>query len=195
MSDENQIRGLIEYNEKLNKIIIESLQDALLYLMERNDFNKITITELCQKAGVSRMAFYTNFKTKDALLESIVLKLNGKLISKIGSPFRSYVDINWYINLFNATKNDYDILFLIFKSGFKYKYISIINALVLENPNLTNANRCSRLMWAGGIVNVMIDWVESGMSTPLVDVANYCFNSFSYIFQTAFIADYLIFLG
>lgn len=183
MSDYNQLRGLQEHNAKLNKIIIESLQQALLLLMEKKDYQKISITELCQKAGVSRMAFYTNFETKDNLLESIVKNSNAKLVNRIGSPFRTYVDLKWYITLFEETKKFAKELLLIFKAGdsFKYKYITIINNLVLHNPDISEKKRYSRLMWSGGVVNVIIDWIENGMKTPIEELANYCLNSFKYL--------------
>lgn len=69
MTDENQIRGLKEHNEKLKAIISESLQQALILLMEKKQYKDITITELCKKAGVSRMAFYSNMKQRTICLK------------------------------------------------------------------------------------------------------------------------------
>lgn len=46
-----------KYNAEQNKITKESILGALMSLMEKKDFKNISITELSQKAGVSRMAF------------------------------------------------------------------------------------------------------------------------------------------
>jgi len=55
---------------------IESLQNALLELMEKQPFEKITITDLARCSGLTRSTFYAHFETKDQLLESII---NGVL--------------------------------------------------------------------------------------------------------------------
>lgn len=181
MTDESQIRGLREHNEKLNKLISESLQQALILLMEKKDYRDISITELCKKAGVSRMAFYSNYETKDNLLETIVLDVNKRFIAKVGSPFRDYVDVNWYITLFNTAAEFANTLRLIFRAGFKYKYISIINSLVLHDENISDKERYTRLMWSGGITNTIINWLESGMTTQIPKIAAFCLNSFKYL--------------
>ena len=80
MTDKH-IEGLKTYNENLNKVVKESLQTALVLTMQQQDFSKISITDLCKKAGVSRMAFYSNYKTLDSLLESVVREYNSELES------------------------------------------------------------------------------------------------------------------
>ena len=62
MSVKKNVLGLISYNKELNFAIKEALQDALILLMKEKQYRSISITELCKKAGVSRMAFYNNYK-------------------------------------------------------------------------------------------------------------------------------------
>lgn len=52
-----------------NNIIKDSLTDALLLLMEITAYSQITITDIAKKAGVSRMAYYRNFDTKEEILK------------------------------------------------------------------------------------------------------------------------------
>ena len=65
-------KGLKSHNYNLNKLIKESLGEALILLMDKKAFSSITITELCKKAGVSRMAFYGNYSSKEDLLKKVV---------------------------------------------------------------------------------------------------------------------------
>ena len=84
----SKLSGLKAHSQEINKISKESLITSLILLMKQKPYDKITISELCIKAGVSRTAFYGNFKTKDDLLTLYVLNMNTELINKIGSPFR-----------------------------------------------------------------------------------------------------------
>ena len=43
------------------------MDDALLLLLEKKDFEFITIKELCQKAGVNRSTFYLHYENMNDL--------------------------------------------------------------------------------------------------------------------------------
>ena len=58
------------------------LADALMDMMRDEPLDGITITRLCSRAGLSRPAFYQNFKCMDELLERCVLE---RLYSSIES--------------------------------------------------------------------------------------------------------------
>ena len=47
----------------------QCLTDALFLLLEHKPFQKITIKELTEKAGVSRLTFYRSFDTKEDILK------------------------------------------------------------------------------------------------------------------------------
>lgn len=44
------------------------MSDALFALMERKSFAQISITEICEEAGVGRKTFYRNFDTKEDII-------------------------------------------------------------------------------------------------------------------------------
>ena len=48
-----------------NIVVKESITQALLILMESKDFEKITITDIVNRAGVVRMSFYRNYTSKE----------------------------------------------------------------------------------------------------------------------------------
>lgn len=57
-----------------NKRIVKtkrSLKKALTDMLEKEDFEHISITELCRKAEVSRITFYSHYSDKYALLDDI----------------------------------------------------------------------------------------------------------------------------
>ncbi|MCH4175943.1 MAG: TetR/AcrR family transcriptional regulator [Streptococcaceae bacterium] len=66
-------------NENIqHQLTQESLYLALLELMEKESFSKITITKLVNRAGVSRMAFYRNYTSKeDILMQHLDQKFNS----------------------------------------------------------------------------------------------------------------------
>ena len=59
------------------------MDQALLLLLEKKDFDYITVKEICEKAGVNRSTFYLHYETiDDLLMESIDYLLNEKAKNK-----------------------------------------------------------------------------------------------------------------
>ena len=54
---EKSLANLKTYNQESNRITKESLEISLMQLLEKKDLKKITISELVERAGVSRAAF------------------------------------------------------------------------------------------------------------------------------------------
>lgn len=44
------------------------ITEALLILIQKKNYRDISITEICAKAGVTRMSFYRNFRCKEDVL-------------------------------------------------------------------------------------------------------------------------------
>ena len=94
------LTGIKKYNYELNKAIKESLIDALYLLLKNKSNKKITVTELCKKAGVSRVAFYNNFKTIDEVVNLTFYVKSHTMLQIIGNPFSNANCLDWYVNLF-----------------------------------------------------------------------------------------------
>ena len=59
------------------------LQEALLRLMNRKPLDKISITELCDEAGINRTTFYRHYYTPHDVLLSMELDFINRFISSV----------------------------------------------------------------------------------------------------------------
>ena len=57
------------------------MDEALLYLLEKKDFEFITVKEICQKAGVNRSTFYLHYESVNDLLQESVEMINKRFMS------------------------------------------------------------------------------------------------------------------
>ncbi len=60
------------------------MDKALLALLEKKDFEYITVKELCAKAGVSRSTFYLHYETVGELLDESVEYINKSCFDRYG---------------------------------------------------------------------------------------------------------------
>lgn len=59
---------MAERKNEAHDMVMESLTQALLQLMEKKPLSKINVSELCTRAGVGRVSFYRNFDSMDDIL-------------------------------------------------------------------------------------------------------------------------------
>lgn len=61
------------------------MDEALLLLLEQKEYDKITVKEICQKAGVNRTTFYLHYEGMNDLLEETVNMINNRFKSSLSS--------------------------------------------------------------------------------------------------------------
>lgn len=174
MNEESKLTGLKKHSEELNRLVKESLQEALIYLMQRKEYGKISITELCQKAGVSRMAFYGNFKTKEDILKCLVTELYRELVRTMGSPFRETTTKQWYVSFFSFVKERSDTFSLLFNILFRGEHLLFLNDIILSNVNIPVEKKYQRLLWSGALENAAAYWLKNGMRESVDEMADFC---------------------
>lgn len=59
-------------NESRNAYVIEHLTGAMLALLEEKPLAEISISELCDEAGVGRTSFYRNFQEKEDIIKAYI---------------------------------------------------------------------------------------------------------------------------
>lgn len=59
-------------NAELKRFTRECVYEALFQLLETEDYEKITLSAIATRAGVSRNAVYRNFESKDLILKAYV---------------------------------------------------------------------------------------------------------------------------
>lgn len=65
-------------NEGRNNYVIEHITKSLLALLEEKAIEDISISELCDNAGIGRASFYRNFNSKEDILKAYINQLfNG----------------------------------------------------------------------------------------------------------------------
>lgn len=98
------------------------MDEALIYLLSKKDFELITIKEICVKAGVNRSTFYLHYETIDDLLSECIEYANKSFYDK-------YQEEN--ISFINVETSSLEELVLINKK-YLYPYLEFVR----DNKNL-----------------------------------------------------------
>ena len=98
----------------------KAFEESLAYLAKDHQLNKITVKEICERAQLSRNAFYFHYKDINDLISDIENNLIDEVaailhdIENVGFPRIVYATIDGFIDLFEARRDT--VLMLMDKS-------------------------------------------------------------------------------
>ena len=151
-------------NAESNYITREAIRDALYILMRKKDFNDIRITEIIKKSGVSRSAFYRNFKSKEDILYDTLDELDRV----INQGMTNSLSGNW-TSTFYILRQNREKLELIIKARLEHDKKSGTDFVKAMNKGL--------------IYNVIIYWAKSGMLLSDKEAAMLIVNSYKTVIE------------
>lgn len=172
VKNEKQIEILKNNNAEINAITKEAIEQALIFLLNEKSFKDITITEIAKKAGVSRTAYYRNYKSKEDIL-STCLKT---IMTNTSNALLEYNVLEnakeTWVALLQKVKENYKEYKLLLSAGYKNIIIDEFNKSMNDNISKKQFELYySNLYWAGAISSVVLEWIEDDMNISIEQVA------------------------
>lgn len=161
-------------NQEVNQLTRESLMTALMQLLATQPLDKISVTELTKRAGVSRMAYYRNYASTMAILQDLCNHFFSRILAK-GEEF--IVNGQWYYfwqHLFTFLYTNQEEVKIILGSQQQSTHIlTYLNEAFAQNDPDTNARYIARGM-IGLAFNIMTEWVQNDFDVTPQELANLC---------------------
>ena len=165
-------------NRESNLLTRECLQTALITLMGQKPFDKITISELVRRSGVSRTAFYRNYDTKDDILNELS-DVFMNLIAKSFADGRFEKDRRgWYYDFFHIIKKNAPVVQLMLQAHLLNRSVFFTYDILKKmDPKGNTLEHYHFLAWQGALSSIAIHWFEDGMKESIDFMADYCASS------------------
>lgn len=139
---------------------------ALLQLMQKKAFDRISITELCRKAGVSRMSFYRNFESKEDVLKKWCAGITDRFVAESGINYRNDSMEQFFNTLFSQVLKYREMSFILQKNGLLWIVKDDIDRVFFETYRDVYDEYKMHFI-TGGIFNAYTLWIENGLrETP-----------------------------
>lgn len=167
-------------NEESNQLTRECLCTALMKLMGDTPLDKISIGEIVECAGVSRMAFYRNYGTKQALADALSLQIVQKLVQDLKEGFATLDKVSWYVHFFETMQNNKDYLKIILSSNAHIDVKVVVDELF---PSVTQEEHYFYIGRGGAFLHILTEWYRSGMKDSPEYMAALCERFFSFFRQ------------
>ncbi len=146
----------------------ENIVNALIELMETKDYNSISITDIVNKADISRVTYYRYFKEKEDVIKYFFTMTKERFFATANISSKSV-----------PTNNEVTILglFLFFKANIKANKCiqkagldkELLTFLSTEFFNNLPVKLDEYLIYfvAGALYNVLIHWLDNDCKDPI----------------------------
>ena len=149
-----------------NPLLKECLFTALILLMDQKDFKDITISEITQKAGVSRMTYYRTYSSKEDILRQYFNDQSKKLLADIlAQPDLSAYE--FFCQIFYFFKDNAHMIEFLYKAELLIEVLDQFIEFAEKIYEKTGIHRAEDSMKAyeirfiaGGLFQILIHWIQ-----------------------------------
>lgn len=163
--------------EKINETNLltkECIVTALLRLMEVKSYPSITITDITNLAGVSRMAYYRNYKNKDEILINHLLEQESKLIKELhGGHAQTVRGMIFYIAEF--FQENVQVIKAAFEAGLAHSINSLLAERIQSYFPVVNSRidgKYAVQFYVSAIIGVFRMWFDNGMVESAEEISD-----------------------
>ncbi len=159
--------------------IDNKITNALLSLMEEQDYKSISVTDIVNKAGLSRVTYYRHFNNKEEIIirffELTKNRFKDQLNISAGENVNNELVILALFLFFKANLKANQCLR---KAGLDGELLKFLSTEFLENLPV-QLDKFYAYFVAGALYNVLIKWLDNDckdsieeVSKPFIEVQN-----------------------
>ena len=157
-----------------NKRVKDEIAHAFFLLLKQKHSDEISVTEITNKAKVSRMAYYRNFKTKIDIIEYYLREVMWSDVSAALGESPDFWTYEYGVVFISVMKKHRNLILLLDDCG----YASLIlNTFNQKNEELAgdmphNSIERYKLYYASGAsFNGLLEWIRGGCKESVEDMA------------------------
>lgn len=146
-----------------HELVLQCLTQALLQLMEKKPFNEINVSELCDKAGVSRISFYRNFSSMPDILVRYLSKCTDDWWTEFIKRSETEFHETFWTELLSQYKKNEKLIQLIIKNDMSNIIKDHIFYCCGPQDGQNTQEQFVRAALAGAIYGLVEQWIKTGM--------------------------------
>lgn len=159
----------MELRSELSK---QYIAEAFLRLLQEKNYDKISIQQIADKAGLSHMAYYRNFKSKDEILLYILDKITDDFINNSKIDFSTQSTESAVQTLFEHLYKYIDLGKLLLKHNKIHLLQAEFDKYFLSRAH-GEEDKYKRLYLSGGIFRLNCEWIKEGAKLSPKEIANH----------------------
>lgn len=149
-------------NENRNAYVVEHITEATVSLLKEKELSDISISEICEKAGVGRVSFYRNYKTKEDILQNRI----DAMLHYWDEDYKKTAkgsNAELYGSLFGHLKDNAEFYLLLVQRNLFHLFMNAFISLSGAKPEDDNMWAYTKSFIAYGTYGWIEEWIARGM--------------------------------
>lgn len=147
-------------NEGRNSYVIKQLTGAMLELLRDRSAGEISVSELCDRAGVGRTSFYRNFESK----EDVIAKHLRALLSDWAASLAGREELDLVEAIFEHYYFNSELYLCLIGHGLSHLCLDSIREACGPKPEMDNMAAYTAAYFAYGLYGWVEEWFSRGMA-------------------------------
>lgn len=166
---------------KTNIFMKECIAQALSKLIEEKPLPDIKITELARIAGVSRMTYYRNFKSKEEIFSSYFDIILTRYDAAEGylQPFGIYYDMQHMVHYFQFVLENKEFLYAVVNNGYGNIFLDALTNYIVNKWQKSKSDQTEYYMlcaFSGSLYSLYVSWAKNGFQETPEKMAKILYN-------------------
>lgn len=165
-----------------NTRVKNAITKAFFALLKAKPFDLIAVTEITNKAKVSRMAYYRNFNSKQEILEYFLSQIFEAMAKELGEDMEFW-SLEYGRVYYHFMKEHRDEILLLDRLGFSgliLNTFNVTNEVVAGDMPRNSIERYKLYYTAGASYNAMIYWLKGGCKESADEMAQHILEFFGF---------------
>ena len=154
---------MTERKNEAHDMVMESLTQALLQLMEKKPLSKINVSELCTRAGVGRVSFYRNFDSMDDILVQHLKKCTDEWWRDFSQKEVESFYTDFWPELLEQYRANGHLVRLLYENNASHLIKDHIFACCRTTFEVDEEESYARAALAGALYGMVDEWIKRGM--------------------------------
>ena len=139
----------------------DCIATALIKLMKQKKYEDITITDIANTAGVSRVTYYRNYNSKEDIITHHMDELGYRLEQEMKDLDRIKDMYACVLTFFRYWKKQSDFLLCLSEAKLSYLLLEHINKSV-SIFSTSPKKKYEACYFVGSMHNIMFEWIKDG---------------------------------
>ena len=177
---ELQKRDILRLSNAESKQLTKAcIQTALITLMGTTPFEKITITSIINRSGVSRAGFYRNYSSKEDILKDIGARVKKQIEASLTNHRYQGNMYQWYLDLFRNLSTHKQEVSLFIQAKLPPDFVLNAHERFLKKfEHHSPRERYGIIAFNSGLTQIVINWFSTGLTETPEEMADICMKLF-----------------
>ena len=155
---------------KTTEFLKECLSDALIQLMREKDFEKISIKEIADTAGVGRATWFRNYTSKNEALTIKFVQVWNRWADEHAIAVRDRFDLANAKNFFQFNYEIKHILEIVYTSNMQSAIYDAFYQVMMPQYG-ANAKECYQArFYSYGLFGLLDEWIKRGFKESVEEM-------------------------